>query len=171
MILIAVGANLPAPDGAPPVVTCRAAVRRLAALPGVGACTLSRWYETAPVPASDQPDYVNGVARLGGSADPAWLLARLHDIEAAAGRARGVRNAARSLDLDIIDIDGQIRDTPDLVLPHPRAHERAFVLVPLRDVEPGWVHPRLKRSVDALLAALPLHDIHPLARGAAADPA
>ena len=169
MILIAVGANLPGPDGAPPIVTCRAAVRQVAALPGLGACTLSRWYETAPVPPSDQPNYINGVVRFAGSADPAWLLAQLHEIEAGAGRTRGARNAARSLDLDIVDIDGRIRDAPDPVLPHPRADQRAFVLMPLRDVEPGWVHPRLKRSVDALLAELPAQDIRPIAEPGTTD--
>ncbi len=162
MILVAIGANLPAPHGSSPIETCREAVRKLAALPGLGSCTISRWYETPPVPVSDQPNYVNGVARFAGTADAAWLLARLNDIEAEAGRVRGARNAARPLDLDIIDIDGQVRDTPDPVLPHPRAHERAFVLVPLRDVEPEWVHPRLRRSLGDMLQALPAQDIRPL---------
>jgi 2-amino-4-hydroxy-6-hydroxymethyldihydropteridine diphosphokinase len=102
---------------------------------------------------------VNGVARLEGRTDPATLLRRLHAIEARAGRVRNAPNAARTLDLDIIAIDDLVRDAPDPVLPHPRAHERAFVLRPLRDVCPGWVHPRLGQTVDALLAALPAQDI------------
>ncbi len=68
---------------------------------------------------------------------------------------RGEPNAARTLDLDLITIDGLLRDSPDPILPHPRAHERAFVLRPVADVAPGWVHPRLGRAVEALLAALP----------------
>jgi 2-amino-4-hydroxy-6-hydroxymethyldihydropteridine diphosphokinase len=162
MILIAIGANLPAPDGSPPLATCRNAVAELAALPGLGECRVSRWYETAPVPPSGQPDYVNGVVRFAGTAEPAWLLARLHAIEAAAGRVRGEPNAARSLDLDIVDIDGRVRDAPDPVLPHPRAHLRRFVLVPLADVAPDWVHPKLHRGIRELLEALPAQPIRPL---------
>lgn len=161
MILVAIGANLPGPRGESPLLACRAAAEALRSLPGLRVAALSCWYATAPVPRADQPDYVNGVARLEGVADPAELLARLHAIEAAAGRVRGVANAARTLDLDLIDVNGQVRDAPDPVLPHPRAHERAFVLVPLRDVAPGWVHPRLHRPVAALLADLPPQRIAP----------
>jgi 2-amino-4-hydroxy-6-hydroxymethyldihydropteridine diphosphokinase len=155
VILIAVGANLPGPDGASPLASCRRAVRELASLSGLELGAVSRWYETAPVPPSGQPNYVNGVARFAGQMEPETLLALLHTIEAGAGRIRGERNAARTLDLDIIDIDGQVRDAPDPVLPHPRAHLRAFVLVPLADVAPNWVHPRLHLSVQDLLRTLP----------------
>ena len=161
MMLIAIGANLPGPDGAPPLETCRRALRNLRALP-LGRYRVSRWYETAPVPPSPQPNYVNGVARFEAAPDPAWMLARLHEIEADAGRVRGAPNAARSLDLDIIDIGGLVRDAPDPVLPHPRAHERAFVLLPLADVAPDWVHPRLHRAVTDLIRALPAQQAGPL---------
>lgn len=154
-ILIALGANLPGPQGAAPLLTCRAALEALRSLPGLRLVAASRWWVTAPVPPSGQPDYINGVARLEGAADPAWLLARLQGIEAAAGRVRSVPNAARSLDLDIIAIGDLVRDAPDPVLPHPRAHERAFVLGPLAEVAPEWVHPRLGRSAGELLAGLP----------------
>ena len=161
MILVALGANLfappnlVAPDGSPPLETCRRAAAALAALPGLSLVALSGWYATAPVPASDQPDYVNGVARLAGEVDPAWLLAQLHAIEAAFGRVRGARNAARTLDLDLIDCHGLIAAAPGPELPHPRAHLRAFVLRPLLDVAPAWVHPLLGRSAADLLASLP----------------
>lgn len=163
MILVALGANLPAPDSSPPIETCRRAVRRLAGLGGVGGFVLSRWYETTPVPRADQPNYVNGVVRFEGSADPAWLLSQLHAIEAASGRVRGAPNAARTLDLDIIDIDGLVRDDPDPVLPHPRAHLRGFVLVPLAEVAPNWLHPRLRQSVGDLLRDLPRQEVRLLA--------
>ena len=166
MILIAIGANLVAADGAAPLETCRQAVAELGRLPGLRLTAVSRWYESAPIPPSGQDVYVNGVARLsaepGERSDPADLLARLQAIEAEHGRVRGAPNAARTLDLDIIAMGGLIRTTPDPILPHPRAHERAFVLMPLRDVAPGWVHPVLHLTVDALLAGLPPQQISAL---------
>ena len=155
MILIAIGGNLPGRHGQHPLVTCRAAATALADLPGLRLEAVSHWYATTPVPASDQPPYVNGVARLSGDADPAWLLARLLAIEAVAGRARSVADAARVLDLDLVGMGDAVRDAPDPILPHPRAHLRAFVLQPLCDVAPDWVHPRLLRTARQLLQALP----------------
>lgn len=154
MILVAIGANLPGPGGEPPVETCRRSLIEIERLPGLRIVALSRWYRTAPVPASDQPDYINGVVGLMGMVDPANLLRELQAIEQICGRIRGVPNAARTLDLDIIDMDGLVRDAPDPILPHPRAHERAFVLRPLREVAPDWVEPRLGQSVEALLERL-----------------
>jgi 2-amino-4-hydroxy-6-hydroxymethyldihydropteridine diphosphokinase len=162
MILIAIGANLPGPAGEPPLAVCQAAVAALDALPGLRLRGLSRWYLTAPIPASDQPDYVNAVAHLQGTADPASLLAAVLEIEAKAGRQRGTLNAARTLDLDLIDMYRLVRSGPDPLLPHPRAHERGFVLWPLRDVAPEWVHPTVHRGVDALITALPSQPVRAL---------
>jgi 2-amino-4-hydroxy-6-hydroxymethyldihydropteridine diphosphokinase len=166
MILVALGANLPGPDGTSPLDACRAAAAALDSLPGLRLVGLSRWFRTAPVPPSGQPDYVNAVARLRGQADPAALLAALHAIEARAGRVRGAPDAARTLDLDIIAMGpggGLCRVAPDPILPHPRAHLRGFVLAPLLDVAPGWVHPVLHRPAAALLAALPPQEVTILA--------
>jgi 2-amino-4-hydroxy-6-hydroxymethyldihydropteridine diphosphokinase len=149
--LIALGANLPAQDGSSPRATCERALLHLASLPGLQLQARSRWFSTAPVPPSGQPRYINGVARLAGHITPADLLTILQDYEARAGRVRGAPNAARTLDLDIIDMNGLVRDAPDPILPHPRAHLRAFVLLPLRDVAPEWRHARLNRSVGELL--------------------
>ena len=98
-----------------------------------------------------------------GVADPAALLAALQAIEAQHGRVRSEPNAARTLDLDIIAMGDLVRDAPDPVLPHPRAHERRFVLAPLAEIAPGWVHPRLGLGVAALLARLPPQDLRPCA--------
>lgn len=157
MILVAIGANLPADGMASPLATCEAAVARLAAEPGITVLARSRWYESEPVPASDQPWYVNGMLRVATAMDPRLLLARLHAIEDSFGRVRRVRNEARPLDLDLIDHDGTVLggEAGGPVLPHPRAHERAFVLLPLADLAPGWRHPVSGRSVTELLAALP----------------
>ena len=153
MILIALGANLPGPWGEP-LASCRRAAACLGTLEGLRLEAVSKWYRSAPVPRSDQPDYVNGVARLSGAIEPARLLRLLQDIEQAGGRTRGVPDAARTLDLDIIDIDGLRRDAPDPRLPHPRAQLRAFVLLPLQEVAPGWTEPRSGLSVAALVAEL-----------------
>ena len=79
----------------------------------------------------------------------------LHETETAFGRTRSVKNAPRTLDLDLIDYDGRVEEGPP-VLPHPRLSDRAFVLVPLADVAPGWRHPTLNLTVEQLIAALPL---------------
>ena len=154
MILVAIGANLPGPWGSEPVQSCRRAVLEIDRLAGLRVSAVSRWYRSTPVPRAEQPDYANGMVRLAGSIEPAALLAALQEIEARAGRVRGAANAARTLDLDVIDIDGLVRDVPDPVLPHPRAHLRPFVLLPLRDVMPEWVEPRSGRNVGTLLARL-----------------
>ena len=161
--LIAIGANLPAGDGAPPLESCKAALAGLAALPGLRLVAASSWWESAPIPPDPaSPRYINGVALLKGVTEPVKLLAALQAIENAAGRTRPYPNAPRVLDLDIIDLDGLVRDAPDPVLPHPRAHLRGFVLYPLAEVAPDWVHPRLKQPIAALIAALPKQDVRPL---------
>lgn len=152
-LLIAIGANLESSTGRTPLQTCQWAVLQLAALPELRLVAQSRWYRSAPVPPSGQPDYVNGVVRLSGAAEPHRLLASLHAIEAEAGRVRGEANAARTLDLDLLAVDELMIASATLTLPHPRMHARAFVLAPLVEVAPDWVHPRLKRNVAELLAA------------------
>jgi 2-amino-4-hydroxy-6-hydroxymethyldihydropteridine diphosphokinase len=155
MILIAFGANLPGPDNSPPQDTWRRAVIAMGAIPGLTIAAVSPLYVSAPVPVSDQPPYINGVFRGEGDIEPAVLLARLLAIETQFGRHRAGLNAARSLDLDIIAMDGLVRAAPDPILPHPRAHQRAFVLAPLADVAPDWRHPVFGRTAAEMLAELP----------------
>ena len=158
-VLIALGANLPTLFGA--LATCRSAAAALDGVAGLRLAAVSEWYETEAVPPSSQPPYVNGVARLDGDADPANLLHALQAMELAHGRERSVPNAARTLDLDIIAIGILVRAAPDPVLPHPRMHQRAFVLRPLLDVAPKWRHPVLGVSARALLDGLPEQRIRP----------
>lgn len=153
-IIVAIGSNLSDAVGHGPRLICRAAVEALCGLPGLRLVSVSRWYQSPAWPPSDQPAYINGAVLLTGAADPAWLLGELHAIEARAGRHRSVANAARPLDLDIIDMGGMVRVSPDPILPHPRAHQRKFVLRPIADILPDWRHPVLGESVTDLLAAV-----------------
>jgi len=153
MILIGLGANLPSRAG-PPAATLEAA---LAALERRGIRILRRsgLWESAPVPASDQPWFVNAAAALATGLGPEELLRELHAVEAEFGRIRHGANAARSLDLDLLAHGVEMRQTDGgLILPHPRLAERAFVLLPLREIAPEWRHPVSGRSLAQMIAAL-----------------
>lgn len=135
----------------------------LVALAGQGMVARSVLYETPPWGPVEQPAYLNAVAVVRGDRDAAGWLALAHELERAAGRTREVRFGPRTLDVDVITVtadDGTpvISDDPDLILPHPRAHERAFVLVPWLAVDPGAELPGRGRARD-LLATLPLEDV------------
>ena len=123
----------------------------------VRALRVSPWYRTAPIPASDQPWYVNAVAEVATDLSADALLAELHAVEAAFGRTRPVPNAARPIDLDILDFHGEIAPGGPgrATLPHPRMTGRAFVLQPLADLAPFWQHPATGQPIQALLKALP----------------
>jgi 2-amino-4-hydroxy-6-hydroxymethyldihydropteridine diphosphokinase len=129
----------------------------VAVLPGIGIRVLARsgWYLSEPVPTSDQPWFVNGVALVASDLTPEALLDRLLRLETRFGRARSTPNAARTLDLDLLDYDSRQCELPTLVLPHPRLHRRRFVLEPLREIVPDWRHPRLGLSVAELIDRLP----------------
>jgi 2-amino-4-hydroxy-6-hydroxymethyldihydropteridine diphosphokinase len=153
MILIGLGGNMDDPHGLPPRQTLSAA---LVALATEGAAVLARsgWYRSEPVPRSDQPWFVNAVAELDTALDASALLTLMQAVETRFGRRRGARNAARTLDLDLLDYHGQILRTPRLTLPHPRLHERRFVLLPLSELAPHWRHPVLGLRAEELLARL-----------------
>ena len=154
--LIALGSNL-AHDGLSGPALLREAVRRMEAAHIFVIAKSSIW-RTAPWPPSHmrgQADYVNAIVSADVSEEPAALLETLLGIERMSGRTRRDKWEARTLDLDLIDLDGRAGAFGDVTLPHPRAHERAFVLAPLEEVAPDWRHPLLKQSAAELLAALP----------------
>jgi 2-amino-4-hydroxy-6-hydroxymethyldihydropteridine diphosphokinase len=126
-------------------------VDAIAAIPEVQVMAVSPVYETVPVGGPPQPDYLNAVLLARTTLPSRVLLDRLHEIEAAFDRERSVRWGPRTLDIDIITVNGEVSSDPDLTLPHPRAHERAFVLAPWHDVDPDAVVPG-HGSVAALLA-------------------
>ena len=153
MILIGIGSNLPSLAGSP-IETCTKALVHLASL-GVMTIARSPWYETAPVPVSDQPWFANGVAQVATNLAPPALLDVLQAVEGEFGRVRTVKDAARTLDLDLLAYNDTISDDPRLTLPHPRIQERAFVLFPLRDLAPDWRHPLLGLTATEMADRLP----------------
>ncbi len=155
VIFIALGSNLPSNVG-PSSETCLAAVREIEKHE-IAILKVSRWYESSPVPASDQPNYVNGVVSVETDHSPAQLLKIVLKIEQKFGRVRSEKNAPRTLDLDVLAYHARIESGPPEV-PHPRLHERAFVLRPLQDVAPGWRHPETGKSVEELILALEAPD-------------
>lgn len=153
MIIVALGANLDSEIGSP-VETLDAAVSELEKR-GCNIVSKSRTYLTAPVPVSDDPWYHNSAVAIETYRDPYELLSLLQSIEDDFGRVRSYKNAPRLLDLDLICYDDQIVDKPELIVPHPRMHERAFVLHPVSDVCAGFIHPVTGVCLSDLMAALP----------------
>ena len=153
MILVGIGGNLASIPYGPPRNTLSAALAELEA-DGVTIRRRSGWYRSEPVPRSDQPWFLNAVVLLATGLGAIELLDALQAIELRFGRVRGERNAARVLDLDLLDYRGAVSNTPRLVLPHPRLHARRFVLVPLAEIAPAWRHPSSGLTASQLLARL-----------------
>lgn len=151
---IGLGANLG--DGA---ATLRAVLDELRATPGLQNLQASPFYRSAPVDAGG-PDFTNAVAGVDTTLAPLDLLDALQALELRHGRQRPYRNAPRTLDLDLLLYDDLRLDTPRLTLPHPRMHERAFVLLPLRDLAPGMMLGH--ETLDALLARCGDQAIQPM---------
>ncbi|MBI5791330.1 MAG: 2-amino-4-hydroxy-6-hydroxymethyldihydropteridine diphosphokinase [Rhodocyclales bacterium] len=153
---IALGANL-----GDPVATVNAAIIALRQLPHTRFVAASSLYRTAPVGLKHQPDFINAVVAVDAVSPAPTLLQDLFDIEARFGRSRGVKNAPRTLDLDLLLYGDEASDDPRLTLPHPRLHERAFVLAPLAEIAPdlfipgrGLVRELLARCADQQIEKL-----------------
>jgi 2-amino-4-hydroxy-6-hydroxymethyldihydropteridine diphosphokinase len=176
--LVALGANLPF-AGEGPAETLRKAILALSE-EGLSPLAVSRFYATPCFPAGAGPDYVNAAVAVSVPPEDDFtsILRRLHRVEAHFGRERQQRWGMRTLDIDLLamgdsvlpdaetqdrwrklPLEAQVMTTPDrLVLPHPRLQDRAFVLVPLADIAPDWIHPRTGLSVGEMLMLLPAAD-------------
>lgn len=180
--LVALGGNMPSEAGSA-AQTLRAALDAMER-EGARICAVSAFYNTPCFPVGAGPDYVNAAARIALGCAPDEALALLHRVEAQFGRTRARRWGRRTLDLDLIaqgaqvlpdqvtfaewrnlPVDVQEARAPDqLILPHPRLHDRAFVLVPLADVAPDWRHPVLDCTIRQMVAALPDADVRAVTR-------
>lgn len=175
--LIAMGANLPSATGTA-LETLNKSLE-LFLSESLQVVRISKWFSTPAFPADSGPDFVNGAVMVETKLSPERVLAALHSIEAAMGRTRENRWEPRLCDLDLIayddivlpdlktfkhweslDLTSQQSQTPEtLIIPHPRLQDRSFVLVPLNDIAPDWVHPVSGITVSEMLAALPAEDL------------
>ena len=164
-VIVALGSNQ-ALGAASPQQILESALARFPAF-GLEVVKHSRWWRSAAWPAGAGPDFVNGVAIVGTELDPGDTLAALHSMEAEFGRERSQVNAPRTLDLDLIAFGREVTNPTDSaprpLLPHPRAHERLFVVGPLAEIAPAWTHPVLATTAAELAkSAIFGRDAHPI---------
>ena len=159
MKFIGLGSNLPSQLYGPPQNTLEAALNSFVDW-GIKVCRVSSWYKSTPVPISEQPSYINAVAQITSSHAPHELIEVLLAIENFFGRVRSKQNEARIIDLDLLTfekkiINGIIKNGIQAFIPHPRMSKRRFVLEPIQELCPNWIHPKSGRSIENLINNLP----------------
>ena len=153
MIFIGIGSNLASAIYGSPMEICEASIELLNQ-ENMTVFAKSSWYNSAPIPASPQPDFINGIIGIETDLKSLELLSMLLEIESLMGRERSVRDAARIIDIDLLAYNDEIVASEHLHLPHPRMHERAFVIAPLAEIAPDWHHPASGKSILELLAPI-----------------
>tara|TARA_B100001123_G_C15163139_1_gene968270 strand:- start:2 stop:490 length:489 start_codon:yes stop_codon:yes gene_type:complete len=153
LIYIGIGSNLKGKDNETPLQNCKKAISKLNK--EVTISKVSSLYKSEPIPISKQPWFVNCIAKIKTNKSPLELLKFLLNLEEVFGRVRQKKNEARIIDLDIVDYKNQIIYKKNkLITPHPRMHKRSFVLLPLKELCPKWIHPIKKKSIDDLIKDL-----------------
>ena len=153
MIYIGIGSNLNGKNNETPLQNCKKALIELKK--EVDICKISSWYKSEPIPVSNQPWFINGIIEISTNKSSLDLLEFILSIEKVFGRVREKKNEARILDLDIIDYKKKILYIKNkLIIPHPRMHERSFVLQPLSELNPKWMHPIKKKGIKELIRNL-----------------
>ena len=153
MIYIGIGSNLNGKKNETPLQNCKKALVELKK--ELNICNISSWYKSEPIPVSSQPWYINGVVEISTNKSSIDLLEFILNIEEFFGRMRKKKNEARILDLDIIDYKKKILYKKNkLIIPHPRMHQRSFVLQPLQELNPKWIHPIKKKGLKELISNL-----------------
>ena len=152
-IIIGIGGNIKSGDGDHPIKVAMRAIKYLKDY-SIYIINQSSWYETEPIPKSDQPNFFNCIVFAKTILNELDVLNSLHEIEHRLGRRRTLVNEARAIDLDLIDYSNKILRNKEIIIPHPRAHKRRFVMEPLAELDKNWVHPILKINIKKILAGL-----------------
>ena len=152
-IIIGIGGNMYSDDGTHPISIAEKAINYMKDFK-IKVKKQSKWYESEPLPKSDQPNFFNCIVFANTLLSELDVLMSLHEIEHKLGRRRNLVNEARVIDLDLIDYSNKILVSKEVILPHPRAHQRRFVMEPLAELDSNWVHPILKMKVNKILIKL-----------------
>ena len=153
IIIIGVGGNIYSENGCHPIEVCKTAIDTLVEY-SIKVEKQSKWYSSEPIPKSDQPDFFNCVILATTKLNEYDVLKSLHQIENKFGRKRNLINEARTIDLDLIDYSSKVLQNNIITIPHPRAHLRKFVMGPLSEIYPNWIHPIFNKNIDSLFIKL-----------------
>ena len=148
--VIAVGSNINSPEGFEPIKNCNKAINELSRF-NINIIKKSSWYVSEPLPKSSQPKFYNSVLLCNANHSANKVLKIIQIIEQKFGRVRVFKNMPRCIDLDIISFNGNIKKSLLLTIPHPRMHQRKFVLLPLFEIDSHWLHPLLKKNINYFL--------------------
>ena len=152
-IIIGIGGNIKSEEGTHPIKVAMKAISYFKDY-SINVTNQSSWYETEPIPKSDQPNFFNCIVLANTNLNELDVLKSLHEIEHKLGRKRRIVNEARIIDLDLIDYSNKILMNKEIIIPHPRAHQRRFVMEPLAELDKTWVHPISKININAILKNL-----------------